>query len=72
MSPDITFDFNGAHLLRENTDIIMRHKGQGAEIETIDAKAPDAAQKYAEQRARGAYLASICQPEAAFDLSVVA
>jgi len=25
-----------------------------------------------EQRARGVYIASICQPEAAFDLSVVA
>ncbi|EED12738.1 hypothetical protein TSTA_052590 [Talaromyces stipitatus ATCC 10500] len=28
--------------------------------------------KYVEQRARGAYLASICQPEAAYDLAVAA
>ena len=34
--------------------------------------APDREQQYLEQRARGAYIASICQPEASFDLSVAA
>jgi hypothetical protein len=38
----------------------------------VDIKAKDYAQQYLEQRARGAYLASVCQPEAAFDLSAVA
>ena len=38
----------------------------------IDINAPDFKQGYIEQRARGAYIASICQPEAAFDLSIAA
>jgi hypothetical protein len=38
----------------------------------IDIDAPDARQKYVEQRARETYIASICQSEAAFDLSVAA
>ncbi|KAI1002731.1 hypothetical protein K3495_g5473 [Podosphaera aphanis] len=45
---------------------------QGNRLETIDIATADYAQKYAEQRALGAYLASICQPEASFDLSVAA
>ena len=36
----------------------------------MDTKAPDRAQQYMEQRARGAYIASTSQPEASFDLSV--
>ncbi|EDU43469.1 conserved hypothetical protein [Pyrenophora tritici-repentis Pt-1C-BFP] len=47
-------------------------RGQGAKIEIIDPKAANRAQKYMEQRARGAYIASICQPEASFDLSAAA
>jgi hypothetical protein len=38
----------------------------------VDVKAKDYAQQYLKQRARGAYLASVCQPEAAFDLSAAA
>jgi hypothetical protein len=38
----------------------------------VDIKAHDRAQQYMEQRARGAYIASTCQPEASFDLSVAA
>jgi hypothetical protein len=38
----------------------------------VNVKAKDYAQQYLEQRARGAYLASVCQPEAAFDLSAAA
>jgi hypothetical protein len=33
---------------------------------------PDFKQEYLEQRARGAYIATICQPEASYDLSVAA
>ncbi|EDU51042.1 conserved hypothetical protein [Pyrenophora tritici-repentis Pt-1C-BFP] len=39
---------------------------------SVDPKAANRAQKYMEQRARGAYIASICQPEASFDLSAAA
>ncbi|KAL2277541.1 hypothetical protein FJTKL_15374 [Diaporthe vaccinii] len=52
--------------------ICLKQKGQGTKIEPVDPKATDRAQRYCEQRARGAYLASICQPEAAFNLSVAA
>jgi hypothetical protein len=41
-------------------------------LQLVDANALDARQQYIEQRARGAYIASICQPEACFDLSSAA
>ncbi|KID82216.1 hypothetical protein MGU_10474 [Metarhizium guizhouense ARSEF 977] len=45
----------------------MTQKGQASKLQI-----PTTNQEYIEQRARGAYLASICQPEAAFDLSIAA
>lgn len=50
----------------------MRPKKQGERIEIIDQSNNDYSARYREQRARGAYIASICQPEASFDLSVAA
>jgi len=50
----------------------LRQKGQGGKIRLVDIKSHDCAQQYIEQRARGAYIASTCQPEASFDLSVAA
>ncbi|KAM4067897.1 polyprotein [Hirsutella rhossiliensis] len=47
-------------------------KGQGQKLATIFLSSTDRAQQYAQQRARGAYIASICQPEATFDYSVAA
>ena len=38
----------------------------------VDTAGSKPRQTYVEQRARGAYIASICQPEAAFDLSTAA
>ena len=52
--------------------LYMSQKGQGARIESVDAASKDYKQAYMEQRARGAYSATIYQPEAAFDLSVAA
>lgn len=72
LSEEIPLEFNGCTLtLREDT-ILLTQKGQGTKIETMDLRAVDRAQKYMEQRARGAYIASICQPEASFDLSAAA
>lgn len=51
---------------------MLRQKEQGKKIQLIDADSPDFKHRYVEQRARGAYIATICQPEAAFDLSVAA
>jgi hypothetical protein len=55
-----------------SSGLTLTQKGQGAKIEPVNIKDKDKQQKYVEQRARGAYIASICQPEAAFDLSTAA
>jgi hypothetical protein len=60
LSQETSLDFNGCTLTMEGTTLGLKQKGQGAKIELIDPKAPDRAQRYLEQRARGAYIASIC------------
>ncbi|KAI0997307.1 hypothetical protein K3495_g10881 [Podosphaera aphanis] len=55
--------------IRTGDDIAMTQKGQGKRIQLVTN---DDTKSYVEQRARGAYLATICQPEATFDLSVAA
>jgi len=72
LSEEVSLEFNGCTLTLQGDTISLTQKGQGAKIESIDLKAADRAQKYMEQRARGAYIASICQPEASFDLSAAA
>jgi hypothetical protein len=73
LSPAAPFDFNGTNLTADDDGSIqVRQKGQGTKIDIVNTKEEDYAQRYLEQRARGAYLASICQPEATFDLSVAA
>ncbi|CEJ95277.1 Putative Polyprotein [[Torrubiella] hemipterigena] len=60
--------FNGCRLHVDVDGVItMVQKGQAQKLGI-----PSDNQGYVEQRARGAYLASICQPEASFDLSVAA
>ncbi|KAH9991518.1 hypothetical protein F4779DRAFT_623696 [Xylariaceae sp. FL0662B] len=49
-----------------------KQRGQGQQLCKIDKSADDAPQQYVAQRARGAYIASVCQPEASFDLSTAA
>lgn len=72
LTPDETLIFNGGVLSLRGDDLALRQKGQGQRLELIDANSPTARQQYVEQRARGAYIASICQPEACFDLSSAA
>jgi hypothetical protein len=62
--------FNGCIISLNGDSITLRQKGQGKKINVVDVDSPK--QSYVEQRARGAYIASICQPEASFDLSVAA
>ncbi|CCU78396.1 (conserved with many other fungi) [Blumeria hordei DH14] len=62
-------DFNGCILSIANNNVLIRQKKQGEKLSLIDLKDENYAQVYVEQRARGAYIATICQPEAAFDLS---
>ncbi|KAM4054425.1 polyprotein [Hirsutella rhossiliensis] len=49
-----------------------KKKGQAQNLEEINLQASSRHQDYAAQRARGAYIASICQPEATYDCSVAA
>ena len=72
LASDSPLIFNGCVLTQNGRTISLRQKEQGKKISLIDVDAPDFRQGYIEQRARGAYIASICQPEAAFDLSVAA
>ena len=64
--------FNGGILRTEGDDIILVQKGQGKKLQLVDIKSDTRTEEYREQRARGAYLATTCQPEASFDLSVAA
>jgi len=65
--------FNGCILGKEHNDsIYLRQKKQGEKLKLIKRGSTASKQQYMEQRARGAYIASICQPEAAFDLSTAA
>jgi hypothetical protein len=65
--------FNGCVLTQDSdNNTILRQKDQGKKLRLVKAKEDDAQQQYLEQRARGAYIASICQPEASYDLSVAA
>lgn len=57
---DNLLEFNGCTLTMDGESIILKQKGQGQKIKVIDFKAPDRAQQYMEQRARGAYIAFIC------------
>jgi hypothetical protein len=65
--------FNGCVLTQNSDDTMtLRQKDQGKKLRLIHTKESDSQQQYLEQRARGAYIASICQPEASYDLSVAA
>ncbi|XMA18104.1 hypothetical protein WAI453_010895 [Rhynchosporium graminicola] len=66
------FDFNSCLIVKREDHLFLGQKGQAKKIQLVDETTADYSQKYIEQRARGAYIASICQPEASFDLSVVA
>jgi hypothetical protein len=59
--------FNGCVFTVNKNILRIRQKNQGQKLE----KATDAI-LYVQQRARGAYIATICQLKASFDLSAVA
>ena len=47
--------------------IHLTQKDQGKKSRQVNEKGENPKQEYLEQRARGAYIASICQPEAAYE-----
>jgi hypothetical protein len=71
LSKSSPLEFNESRITLLDDYLSLRQKGQGSKLKLVDIKAKDYAQQYLEQRARGAYLASVCQPEAAFDFSAV-
>ena len=73
LSPTSNLIFNGCVLTQASDDtMILLQKDQGKKLQLVNAKEDDYQQQYLEQRARGAYIASTCQPEASYDLSVAA
>ncbi|KAI0997416.1 hypothetical protein K3495_g10772 [Podosphaera aphanis] len=66
--------FNGCtiSIAKDGYIVNLTQKGQGKFLSEIDPNAEDFKRDFIRQRARGAYIASICQPEAAFDCSVAA
>ena len=73
LTPETPLAFNGCKLIMgDDGSISAIPKDQGKRIDLVDPKSTTAKQAYLEQRARGAYIATICQPEAAFDLSSAA
>ncbi|TQN66825.1 hypothetical protein CSHISOI_08613 [Colletotrichum shisoi] len=65
--------FNGGIVsIANDGKVALKQKGQGLKLETIDPKSVTAIGDYVRQRARGAYIATVCQPEASFDLSTAA
>jgi hypothetical protein len=64
--------FNRYKLIIDKDALSMVQKGQGKRIKEVDVSNSGFKCSYIEQRARGAYIATICQPEAVYDLSVAA
>lgn len=69
--PDKQIIFNGGIVQTNGTEITIKPKNQGDKIQLIDSNIAFK-DLYVAQRARGAYIATICQLEATFDLSFAA
>ena len=72
LSPDMPLIFNRYVLRQKGDSILLVQKGQGKKIELVDARSLAQNDQYKEQQARRAYIATICQPKAIFDLSIAA
>jgi hypothetical protein len=68
LSQETPIAFNGCIVtIDQNQTVRLQQKRQGEKLEQVyDQKT------YVRQQARGAYIATICQPEAAFDLATTA
>jgi hypothetical protein len=68
--------FNGSMVKLESDGITLTQKGQCLKLSPIGKTNTQASgtlkDQYIAERARGAYIASVCQPEASFDLSFAA
>ena len=69
LSKEKDLPFNGTTIgLQDNNTLLMTQTRQCAKISQIDVTA-DIKTQYVRERARGAYVSSMCQPEASFALS---
>jgi hypothetical protein len=61
LSPETLLIFNGCILTQKEGDAVkLRQKKQGKKLKTVNSKAEFPQHKYREQRAHGAYIATIC------------
>jgi hypothetical protein len=67
LTEDEPLIFNGCILTVDGPHLRLKQKNQGQKLEAATDR-----KTYIEQRARGAYIATTCQPMASFDLSVAA
>ena len=72
LSDETLLIFNGGILRTEGDDIVLVQKGQEKKLQLVNTKSDTRTEEYREQRARRAYLATTCQPEASFDLFIAA
>ncbi len=85
LTPTKNLKFNGGVIQLQNDGITLTQERQCGNLKPVSDKLTNTVssrgavrqnlgtkEQYVAQRARGAYIASVCQPEAAFDLSVAA
>lgn len=73
LSTTESIKFNGCHVtLREDGSLLVSQQNQTGDLQLVDLKSESRDAEYRSQRARGAYVSTLCQPEAQYDLSVAA
>jgi hypothetical protein len=84
LTPNKNIKFNGGIIQLQDDGITLTQERQCSNLKLVGKSANTTSsrgvireglsikEQYVAQRARGAYIASVCQPEAAFDLSVTA
>ncbi|KAI0991966.1 hypothetical protein K3495_g16220, partial [Podosphaera aphanis] len=60
LHPDNQIIFNGGIIIHDDTSIFLKPKKQGDKISVIDIKSSSFKSEYVAQRARGAYIATVC------------
>ena len=72
LAMDKSLNFNGAVITQQTDCVTLSQLAQCKKISPVDITASDIKSPYIAQRARGAYIASMTQPEASYALSAAA
>jgi hypothetical protein len=67
LTADNNLTFNGAQISRSTDSLTVSQSDQAKKIKLLDPYDIDK-EEYVSQRARGAYISSVCQPQVAFGL----